>query len=263
MRLAKKLVLFYHHLLIIGLFLCLSVLAATAQDIPNWHIDEHGAIIGGDKSQKLIYLVFTGHEFYDGAETIINILNRHSIKASFFFTGDFYRTPDCEGIILQLIRDGHYLGAHSDKHLLYCSWEKRDSLLVSRKIFRRDLQDNYKAMKHFGIKKKEAFYFMPPYEWYNETITRWTKELGLILSNFSPGTSSNQDWTFPETGKSYISSEEIFSRIIAYEKKYTLNGFMLLTHIGADPRRKDKFYMQLDSLILDLLAKGYKFSRLP
>ncbi|MDH5603597.1 MAG: polysaccharide deacetylase family protein [Cyclobacteriaceae bacterium] len=262
--LTGKLVLSYPDIIFIPLaILYLSIQPVTAQNGYEWQIDEYGAITGGNKNQKNIYLIFTGHEFYDGAEIIINVLKKHQIKASFFFTGDFYRDPACKDIIRQLIRDGHYMGAHSDKHLLYCSWEKRDSLLITRKTFRKDLLNNYKEMDRFGIKKEDASYYMPPFEWYNETITRWTKELGFTLTNFSPGTSSNQDWTFPETGKKYISSEEIFSRILSYEKKHTLNGFMLLTHIGTDPKRTDKFYMKLDTLIINMLEKGYSFSRLP
>jgi peptidoglycan/xylan/chitin deacetylase (PgdA/CDA1 family) len=49
-----------------------------------------------------------------------------------------------------------------------------------------------------------------------------------------------------------------------YEKKdpHGLNGFILLTHPGTDPRRPDKFYNKLDELITVLQKKGYKFTQL-
>ncbi|MFZ4621856.1 MAG: glycoside hydrolase family 9 protein, partial [Bacteroidota bacterium] len=53
---------------------------------------DNGGIIRMDTTKKEIYLVFTGHEFADGSETITSVLSKHKIKASFFFTGDFYRT---------------------------------------------------------------------------------------------------------------------------------------------------------------------------
>ncbi|MCK5702865.1 MAG: hypothetical protein KAI29_17000, partial [Cyclobacteriaceae bacterium] len=34
---------------------------------------------------------------------------------------------------------------------LYCDWEKRDSLLVSKDEFLLDLENNYKEMKKYGI----------------------------------------------------------------------------------------------------------------
>ncbi len=124
---------------------------------------EEGAIVRADKSTRKLALVFTGDEFADGAETIIQTLKRRGIKASFFFTGRFYRNPNFKPYIERVKRDGHYLGAHSDQHLLYCDWSKRDELLVSRKQFEDDLNQNYEAMLAFRISKSEAPYFLPPF----------------------------------------------------------------------------------------------------
>ena len=71
-------------------------------------------------------------------------------------------------------RPGADLGAHSDKHLLYCSWEDRDSLLVTKKEFIDDLEGNYAEMAAFGIRREDAGYFLPPYEWYSTQISAWT-----------------------------------------------------------------------------------------
>jgi peptidoglycan/xylan/chitin deacetylase (PgdA/CDA1 family) len=222
----------------------------------------HGGIIRGDESKKEVHLVFTGHEFNDGGDFIARILRKFKIKANFFFTGDFYRNPDFKETIRQLREDGHYLGAHSDKHLLYVSWEKRDSLLVSRSIFEQDLQNNYAAMMAHGIRREDAPLFMPPYEWYNDSISHWTKQLGLILLNFTPGTRSNADYTTPDMGDRYISSKEILSGILKFEKKSKtgLNGFLLLTHVGTKATRKDKFYLHLEKLISELIKRGYGFT---
>ena len=237
---------------------------ALAQQPGSPYAIDAGGITRTDFSKKLIHLVFTGHEFADGSDTIQAVLAKHGIKASFFFTGDFYRNEKFSGLIASLRRGGHYLGAHSDKHLLYCAWEKRDSLLVTKEQLQTDILDNYKEMARFGISQGDAKFFMPPYEWYNDSVSAWTRQLGLTLVNFTPGTYSNADWTHPELGKQYLSSDTIFARIVRYEegKPHGLNGFILLTHIGTDPRRKDKFYHRLDSLITSLLRKGYRFALL-
>ncbi len=221
----------------------------------------HGGMVRGDDTKKEIHLVFTGHEFNDGGEVIRRVLRKHGIKAHFFLTGDFYRNPEFASTIKGLKADGHYLGAHSDKHLLYASWEKRDSTLISRGEFEQDIMDNYKAMTAFGIEKEEALLFMPPFEWYNDTISKWTKNLGLSLVNFTPGTRSNADYTTPDMGERYWSSKAIYNEILKFEKssKTGLNGHLLLTHIGVDPKRKDKFYNYLDRLIVNLKSKGYSF----
>jgi len=220
----------------------------------------NGAVIRGDSTKKNIALVFTGHEFADGGKTIAQTLKDENLKASFFFTGDFYRNKNFKSVIKNLKKQGHYLGAHSDKHLLYCDWNKRDSLFVTKDEFKKDLSANYKMMERFGLQKTSAQYLLPPYEWYNDSISAWTKEMGLQLINFTPGTRSNADYTTPDE-KNYRSSEEIYNSIINYESSNSsgLNGFMLLVHIGTDPKRTDKFYNRLPQLITELKAKGYQF----
>lgn len=197
-------------------------------------------------------LVFTGHEFAEGGETILATLRKHGVKASFFFTGTFYSNPAFKKIIDRIKKDGHYLGAHSDAHLLYCDWSKRDSLLVTQAQFTEDLLANYAKMKRFGISKTAAPFFLPPYEWYNDSIASWTKQLQLQLINYTPGTLSHADYTTPSM-KNYRSSEVILSSI----KKSNLNGFILLMHIGAGPERTDKFYNKLDELIAWLKQEKY------
>lgn len=222
-----------------------------------------GAIIRGDTSFKKIAIVFTGDEFADGAASITQTLVKEKIKASFFFTGRFYNNPAFSASIKKLKSSGHYLGAHSNNHLLYAPWHKRDSLLIDKTTFNDDLLKNYTAMKKYGIQKKDANYFLPPYEWYNDSIAVWTKQKGLQLINYSPGTISHADYTWPEL-KNYRSTESIFSSIKNYEAKNSkgLNGFILLLHIGTDSKRTDKFYYQLPQLIQWLKQKGYEMKRI-
>lgn len=224
---------------------------------------EQGAIIRGDKSARKLALVFTGDEFADGAGVIAQTLKQQDVKASFFLTGRFYRNPDFKSAIERLKRDGHYLGAHSDEHLLYCDWSKRDEILVSREKFEQDLNKNYAAMQAFGITKDNARFFLPPFEWYNRSISDWTGEMGLHLINFTPGTRSNADYMTPDM-KNYAGSEDILKRIKDYENQEAagLNGFILLLHIGTAPERTDKFYNRLDELIEWLKSKKYKFVRI-
>lgn len=189
-------------------------------------------------------------------------MKKEKVKASFFFTGRFYNNKNFTKAIQGLKANGHYLGAHSNDHLLYAPWEKRDSLLVTRQQFNEDLAANYTAMKKYGITKKDAAYFLPPYEWYNDTIASWTKQWGLQLINYTPGTISAADYTWPGL-KNYRSSEAILQSIKKYEASSArgFNGFILLLHIGTDPKRTDKMYDQLPMLIQWLKAKGYQIVR--
>ncbi|RZK39941.1 MAG: cellulase [Pedobacter sp.] len=231
--------------------------AFDSQSKPNQSYQ--GAITRGSKEEKKIAIVFTGDQFADGGKIIQSTLKEQNIKASFFLTGNFYKNPSFSPLIKSLKKDGNYLGAHSDAHLLYNDWTKRDSLLVSKAQFEADLNANYDAMKKFGISKEAAPYFLPPYEWYNQQVADWTRDMGLQLINFTPGTRSTADYTFPDMGKSYKSSDEIYKSIIdCAEKAEGLNGFILLLHIGTDPKRSDKFYDKLPELIQYLKKEGYQ-----
>ena len=243
--------------------LLLPVQPATSQSGSPPYQFLYGAMVRGDTSKAEVALVFTGDEYADGGVHITHILKQHGIKASFFLTGKFYRNAEFEELIQDLVDGGHYLGAHSDQHLLYCDWVKRDSLLVTQKQFRDDLQDNYKAMLSFGIKEEDALLFLPPYEWYNDSISSWTRQMELQLINHTHGTLSHADYTVPGT-RGYRSSEKIFQSILDYESSASngLNGFILLSHIGTAPERTDKFYFYLEKLLEELKSRGYSFKRI-
>ncbi|MBE0557914.1 MAG: hypothetical protein IH628_11840 [Proteobacteria bacterium] len=102
---------------------------------------------------------------------------------------------------------------------------------------------------------------MPPFEWYNDSISSWARKAGLTLVNFTPGTSSNADYTTPDMGGRYVPSDSILGRILSYERAdpLGLNGFILLLHIGTDPRRPDPMYARLDELLTELTKRGYQF----
>lgn len=217
-----------------------------------------GGIVRGNPLERKLALVFTGHEFADGAATISKTLKKNGVKASFFLTGDFYRKfPQ---VTKQLQQEGHYMAPHSDKHLLYADWENRDLTLVTSYSFEKDLQNNYRAMEKAGLKIDEPRYFIPPYEWYNSEISDWAKQMNVQVVNFTPGTGSNADYTTPEMN-SYKSSEVIYNNILQFEKENTLNGNLLLLHIGTHATRTDKFYYRLDDLIKELKTRGYEVVR--
>ncbi len=250
----------------------------------------NSGIIRGPVGEKKIALVFTGHSFAEGVATILDELKRHHAHGSFFFTGDFLTNANFAPLIRRVVSEGHYLGPHSDKHLLYCDWEARVNLtgartpsppsgekvgmrgqpfdalqpktLVTQKEFRRDLDANLKKIKDFGVARDEVNFFLPPFEWFNPDIVRWSANMGLTLVNFTPGTRSNSDY-MGDDDPHFISSDKIFQSIIQREQSdpHGLNGFLLLLHIGSGSARTDKFAARFGELVDFLTAKGYEFVR--
>ncbi len=226
--------------------------------------DAYGCIIRGDTTQRKIALVFTADEYGEGAPFILDVLWNQRVKGSFFLTGNYLRDAGNAASVKRLVADGHYIGPHSDRHLLYCDWGKRDSLLVSKERFDQDLSANYAAMAKWGIDEPEAPFFLPPYEWYNRRIVEWAAERGVRLVNFTPGLRTAADYTYPEMNDRYVDSDELYDQVLTYEAQQPsgLSGVVLLMHLGTDPRRTDKLYNRLPALIEVLTAKGYKFERI-
>ena len=221
-----------------------------------------GGIIRGPTSARRLAIVFTGHEFAEGGEVILNELAKHRGKGSFFLTGDFLTNTDFQPLIQRIVKEGHYLGPHSDKHVLYCPWEGPQETLVTRAEFRADLERNLRKIECFGVPRRQIRCFLPPYEHYNREIVDWASELGLTLVNFTPGTRSNADYT-GEAEKNFVSSRTIFDSIAGKERHdpHGLNGFILLLHMGSGPGRADKFPARFGELLNCLAGKGYQFVR--
>ncbi len=221
-----------------------------------------GAIIRGPTDCRRLALVFTGHEFAEGGPAILDALGRHKARASFFLTGDFLVNPEAAPLVRRMVREGHYVGAHSDRHLLYCDWSTERRTLVTRGAFRDDLDANYRKLAAFGVSRRAAPVFLPPYEHFNADIARWTRELGLTLVDYTPGTRSAADYT-GEGDANFTSSEAIFESIVRREgaDPQGLNGFLLLLHVGAGPGRADKMHSRFDALLDWLEARGYAFVR--
>jgi len=225
---------------------------------------QQGGVVRGDSNKKEIALVFTADEFGEGLPTILQVLKKEKIKGAFFFTGRFYRNPLFLSSIQQLKKEGHYLGPHSDMHLLYCDWAKRDRLLVTKDSFNTDIERNIEAMQSVGLILNHPQYYIPPYEWWNDSITAWSHQKNLRVVSFTPGIRTNADYTYPELGNTYKSTEWIMGWLkdVLLSATTKLNGAIMLIHAGTDPRRKDKLYDRLSEMILLLKTNGYNLKRI-
>lgn len=237
-------------------FLLLPVLAALAQRHAVW---SRGGMVRSDTTAKRITLIFTGAHHADGADAILKTLRQERVKGAFFLTGHF--VENYPHIVRRLVRQGHYVGSHSYGHLLYFPWDG-SRMNVTREEFEQDIRKSYSALEPYGITIEKAPYFVPPYEHYNDTVSAWAADMGLKLINFTPGSTSNADYTTPQM-KNYRSSQTIYENILSLEQREGLNGHLLLFHIGTVEARTDKFYRSyLKMLIRELKRRGYKINNL-
>lgn len=233
----------------------------AAMKARGWKIVEEG-VERGDVSQKRLALLFTGGDYGEGTAPILDALKAENVKASFFVTGDYLRKPELAAHVKRMLDEGHYVGPHSDSHPLYCPWDDRKKTLVTRDFFREDLQKNIDDLRALGALQDKAkpIYFIPPSEWYNADQAKWSREMGVLLFNFTPGSGSNRDWA-PEGHKSFAPAQKILDDVLAYEREDPngFNGFLLLLHLGS--QRQDKMHPMLPKLLKELKGRGYEFVR--
>ncbi|MBI4579159.1 MAG: polysaccharide deacetylase family protein [Planctomycetes bacterium] len=236
--------------------------AGSPTSVPAGCTCEHGGILRGPRDRKRIALVFTGGGHGESTPVILDELRARNIKASFFVTGDYLRQPVHQPYLRRMIVDGHDLGPHSDAHLLYCAWEDRRRTLITHDQFDADLTRNIDDLVATGVPRAAIRFFIPPFEWYNETIVGWAAQRGLVLISFTPGTRSNADY-LPDADPRFVSSQAIYRGILDREAREPdgLNGFLLLLHLGTGPRRTDKMHRFLGRLLDDLTGRGYAFVR--
>lgn len=222
----------------------------------------HNAIVRGPRDEPAIALIFTGGSWGGGTMHILDTLEERGILGGFYFTGEFIANPENRAALDRMIANGHSVGPHGHAHLLYAPWEDRSQTLVTQEEFAEDLRQNIEDLVELGVPREDILWWIPPYEWYNEQIVEWSLEEGMRLFNYSPGTLSHADYTEADA-PNYRDSETIYRSIVDFEEREAdgLNGFFLFTHVGASPRRPDKFHERLPELIDHLLDRGYYFIR--
>lgn len=168
-----------------------------------------------------------------------------------------------EAVIKEIIKKGHYIGGHSDKHILYAGWgAERENTRVSADSLINDFRRNMAELEKFGVDISNVDYYLPPSEWYNRETVRLIETQGQVSVNFTSGLRTAADYTTPDM-KNYMSSQQLIDLLFVFEEENGLNGgAIILIHPGTHYKRTDKLYLRLDEIIKQLKKKGYTFNRL-
>lgn len=223
--------------------------------------DHRGVMVRHNIDRPTIYLLFSADSMFEGAPTALKALDERGLKGNFFFTGNFLERPENAEIIRRVIAGGHYVGGHSNRHLLLADWEKCEPIVPNDSLIA-DVDSNFNALKAFGVERDSCRWFMPPFEWIaTAQVPALQDSLGLKVINPTPGIQIFRDYTTPDMPE-YHSSQQIIDQLFAFEKERGLNGAFLIIHLGTQDLRTDKLYDQMPMILDSLATMGYTFERL-
>ncbi|KAB2954424.1 polysaccharide deacetylase family protein [Heliorestis acidaminivorans] len=201
--------------------------------VPQWEKDllkEYGAFYIGKEDQKHVTLTFDmGYEKEGATPQILDILDKHNIKATFFFTGHWVKTqPE---LLKRIVEEGHIVGNHTWGHpsLPDISEEKLTKEIMS-------LHDHIK--EHVNYEPK---YLRPPRGEFSRKTLEISKQLGYQSVFWSIAV---VDW------KPNSSAQNVYKGVI----QQLHPGAIILLHGNSMV-----VVNQLENIIDTIEKKGYSF----
>lgn len=183
-----------------------------------------------ETEEKKIALTFDAAWGNEDTKQIMDILNKHNVKVTFFMTGGWVdKFPDDVKMIYE---QGHDLGNHSQNHknMSQITDSEKESELMS-------VHDKVKELTGY-----EMFLFRPPYGDYDNAVIKTAKKCGYYTIQWDV---DSLDW------KDY-GVDSIIKTVTQH--KALGNGSIILCHNGA------KYTAQaLDTMITTLKEAGYTF----
>lgn len=165
----------------------------------------------------------------DDIQRILDILDKHGIKATFFLTGEWAEQYPED--VKAIAAAGHDLGNHSEKH--------KEMTRLSKKECIQEIAKTHEQVKKLtGVEMK---LFRAPYGAYDNTLVGIARECGYYTIQWNI---DSLDW------KDY-GVDSILKKTVENEKLG--NGSILLLHVGAKYTPK-----ALGQIITGLQEKGYE-----
>lgn len=237
------------------------VLGDTVALLDNAVIDRFNCVSNLDTNRRDVKFIFSADSMFEGAAYALDVMDSLDIKASFFFTGNFLRDSVNYPVIERIVNSGHYVGPHSDRHILLAEWDRDRTPLVSADSLLNDIMENYRWLGRFGITPENAPIILPPFEWCSASQAVVYRNNGLVPILPSPRIETYRDYTTPDM-KEYRSSDEMLKQLYDYEKDVSLNGAIIIIHLGTQDVRTDKLYHHLPEIFNFILSKGYTITPL-
>ncbi len=128
----------------------------------------YNAYYVGDTSQPVIYLTFDAGYENGYTPSILDTLQKHQVKATFFVVGNYIQTsPD---LVKRMVEEGHIVGNHTFSH-------PDMSKISDMESFRKEIESLEKLYQETTGQEMQKFY-RPPQGKYSQQNLELANELG-------------------------------------------------------------------------------------
>ena len=195
----------------------------------------NGAYLG-DTEEKVLYLTFDAGYENGYTPQILDVLQKHQVKAAFFLVGNYLqRNAD---LVRRMVDEGHIVANHTMHH-------PDMSKIAQKEAFQKELQDLEKLFLDTTGKELPKFY-RPPQGTYSEANLKMAKELGYKTVFWSL---AYVDWN----NDNQPTREQAFSKLLPR----THDGAVVLLHSTSKTNAEI-----LDELLTKWKDMGYTFENI-
>lgn len=214
--------------LFLGLLMAVH-LGDAAIAVNSTYGDRELPIYSVKTEEKKIAISFDAAWGAEDFPKIMEILDKHKIKTTFFMTGEWVeKHPEC---VKTLVEKGHDLGNHSATH--------PDMTTLSKEKQKEQILKVHTEVKELTGYEMELF--RPPYGAYNNEVIRTCYEVGYYPIQWNV---DSLDWKD-------LSASEIINKVCNH--KALGNGSIILCHNGAKHTAE-----ALDEMLANLKNQGYE-----
>ena len=194
--------------------------------------DYDAAYVGSDRD-KVLYLTFDAGYENGYTEKILDILQKHDVKAAFFLVGNYLQKN--ADLVRRMVEEGHIVGNHTMTH-------PDMSAITEKEAFKKELtglEDLFQDITGKELPK----YYRPPQGIYSEENLKQAKELGYKTVFWSL---AYRDWE----NNNQPTADYAFAKLLPR----THNGAVILLHSTSKTNAE-----VLDELLTRWKAEGYRF----
>ncbi len=215
-------------LILIGAFM-IGQLTNTVVEVSSTYGNRELPIYSVSTKEMKVSISFDAAWGADDFNQIMEALDKHNVKTTFFMTGEWVeKYPECVKI---LVEKGHDLGNHSATH--------PDMTKLSVAKQQEEIMEVHRLVKE--LTGYEMFLFRPPYGAYNNDVIRTAYSL-----NYYP-----VQWDVDSLDWKGLSAKEIINKVCNHKELGP--GSIILCHNGADHTAE-----ALDEMLTNLENQGFE-----